>query len=71
MFVDTDVLVIGAGMSGIGLAVQLVKKYGHRKFTLIEKTDNVGGTWFVNTYPGCGCDVSSLWVVSQKNHWSF
>jgi len=57
MSVDTDVLIIGAGMSGLGMAIRLVQKYGNRKFTLIEKSDNVGGTWFVNTYPGCGCDV--------------
>jgi len=57
MAADTDVLIIGAGMSGLGMAVRLVQKYGTRRFTLIEKSNNVGGTWFVNTYPGCGCDV--------------
>ena len=56
--VDTEVLIIGAGMSGLGLAIQLVQKHGHRDFTLIEKGTDVGGTWFANTYPGCGCDVS-------------
>ncbi|KAK4983124.1 hypothetical protein LTR50_007409 [Elasticomyces elasticus] len=59
MSLDTDVLVIGAGMSGLGLAVQLVRKYGHRNFELIEKSNDVGGTWLANTYPGCGCDVAS------------
>ncbi|KAI8630068.1 putative monooxygenase [Xylariaceae sp. FL1651] len=57
MELDTDVLIIGAGMSGLGLAVQLVRKYGTRNFEIIEKADHIGGTWWVNTYPGCGVDV--------------
>jgi cation diffusion facilitator CzcD-associated flavoprotein CzcO len=58
MSYNTEVLIIGAGMSGLGLAVQIIRKYGLRNFELIEKSDDVGGTWLANTYPGCGCDVS-------------
>jgi cation diffusion facilitator CzcD-associated flavoprotein CzcO len=57
MSFDTEVLIIGAGMSGLGLAVQIIRKFGIRNFELIEKSDDVGGTWLANTYPGCGCDV--------------
>jgi len=57
MSLDTDVLIIGCGMSGIGFAVQLIRKFGTRSFEIIEKSDNVGGTWWLNSYPGCGCDV--------------
>jgi cation diffusion facilitator CzcD-associated flavoprotein CzcO len=57
--VDTEVLIIGAGMSGLGLAVQLIRKFRLRSFEIIEKCTDVGGTWLVNTYPGCGCDVGS------------
>jgi cation diffusion facilitator CzcD-associated flavoprotein CzcO len=57
MSFDTEVLIIGAGMSGLGLAVQLIRKFGVRDFELVEKSDDVGGTWLQNTYPGCGCDV--------------
>ncbi|KAL7920647.1 hypothetical protein ACQKWADRAFT_328639 [Trichoderma austrokoningii] len=56
---NTDVLIIGAGISGIGFAVQLLKQFDTRNFTIIEKSDNLGGTWWVNSYPGCGCDVPS------------
>ena len=56
---DTDILIIGAGMSGLGLAVQLIRNYGYRDFQIVEKVADVGGTWLVNTYPGCGCDVAS------------
>ena len=59
MSFDTEVLIIGAGMSGLGLAVQLVRQFGVRNFELIEKSNDVGGTWLANTYPGCGCDVAS------------
>lgn len=55
--IDNDVLIIGAGMSGMGFAIQLLRQYGNRNFEIIEKTDAVGGTWAINTYPGCGCDV--------------
>ncbi|KAF3045515.1 hypothetical protein E8E12_008910 [Didymella heteroderae] len=59
MSFDTEVLIIGAGMSGLGLAVQIVRQFGIKNFELIEKSNDVGGTWLANTYPGCGCDVAS------------
>lgn len=59
MSFDTEVLIIGAGMSGLGLAVQIIRNFGIKNFELIEKSEDVGGTWLANTYPGCGCDVAS------------
>ncbi|KAF2965468.1 hypothetical protein GQX73_g8072 [Xylaria multiplex] len=52
MELDTDILIIGAGMSGLGFAVQLVRQYGHRNFEIIERSNQVGGTWLANSYPG-------------------
>lgn len=52
------VLIVGAGMSGLCLAIQL-KRAGIASFTIIEKSDRVGGTWFENSYPNSGCDVPS------------
>ncbi|MFP5305102.1 MAG: flavin-containing monooxygenase, partial [Gammaproteobacteria bacterium] len=49
------VVVIGAGMSGL-LAAMRLKEIGVA-FTVIEKNDAVGGTWFENRYPGCRVDV--------------
>jgi cation diffusion facilitator CzcD-associated flavoprotein CzcO len=54
----TGVVIIGAGFSGLGMAIQLLKA-GRRDFVLLEKADDVGGTWRENTYPGCGCDIPS------------
>ncbi|KAI0869668.1 putative monooxygenase [Hypoxylon argillaceum] len=70
---DTDVLIIGAGMSGLGFAVQLVRNYGTRNFEIIEKTDQIGGTWSANTYPGCGVDVVAHYYsysFSLNPNWS-
>ena len=49
------VLVIGAGFSGIALGAKL-KEAGY-DFVVIEKNDNVGGTWYENTYPGIAVDT--------------
>lgn len=57
MSVDADIIIIGAGFSGIGFAVQLQKEFPQASYEILEKADNIGGTWWVNTYPGCGCDV--------------
>src|SRR5881275_2492584 len=53
-----DTLVIGAGFAGIGAAIKLGEA-GFDDFAVLEKSDNVGGTWRDNTYPGCACDVPS------------
>jgi cation diffusion facilitator CzcD-associated flavoprotein CzcO len=55
---DYEVVVIGAGVSGIGAAARLIQQ-GVRDFVVLEKGDALGGTWRDNTYPGCGCDVPS------------
>ncbi|HQX49632.1 MAG TPA: NAD(P)/FAD-dependent oxidoreductase [Planctomycetaceae bacterium] len=52
-------IIVGAGMSGLCLAIRL-KKAGISDFTIVEKSDDVGGTWFENSYPNCGCDVPSF-----------
>jgi cation diffusion facilitator CzcD-associated flavoprotein CzcO len=69
---DVDVLIVGAGFSGLGLAVRL-KQAGRNNFLIIEKGDEVGGTWRDNTYPGCACDIPShLYSLSfePKADWS-
>ena len=53
-----DVLVIGAGVSGIGAAIRL-RQAGVTDFAVLEKAAELGGTWRDNTYPGCACDVPS------------
>lgn len=53
-----SVIVIGAGMSGICMAVKL-RDAGITDLTMLEKAGEVGGTWRDNSYPGLRCDVPS------------
>lgn len=53
-----EVLVIGAGFSGICAAVKL-KQAGIDAFEVIDKNTGLGGTWWANTYPGATCDIPS------------
>ena len=53
---EDAVIIIGAGASGICAAVRL-KQEGYRNIQIFEKREKAGGTWFVNKYPGCACDV--------------
>ena len=50
------VAILGAGISGICMAIKL-KKAGITSYTIFEKSPELGGTWFDNTYPGAACDV--------------
>ena len=52
---DFRVLIVGAGMSGLGTAAKL--KEAGIAFTILEKNDAVGGTWYENRYPDCGVDT--------------
>jgi cation diffusion facilitator CzcD-associated flavoprotein CzcO len=53
-----DVAIVGSGFSGLGMAIRL-KEEGFDDFVVLERGDEVGGTWHYNTYPGCACDVPS------------
>src|SRR5262249_30612933 len=46
------------GFSGVGTAVRL-KQEGIDDFVVVERADELGGTWRDNTYPGCACDIPS------------
>ncbi|EED16979.1 dimethylaniline monooxygenase, putative [Talaromyces stipitatus ATCC 10500] len=73
MDLDTDVLILGAGMSGLNFAIRLQQTYPSASYTIIESTSDLGGTWSVNTYPGCGCDVAShlySYSFALKPDWS-
>jgi len=53
--VETDLLIIGAGFSGLAIAA-LAKEAGF-SIRMLEKGSDVGGVWRENTYPGAACDV--------------
>jgi 4-hydroxyacetophenone monooxygenase len=66
------VLVIGAGMSGIAATHRLLQ--AGVEVTVLEKNDDVGGTWLENRYPGCRVDIQNhmySYSFAQKHDWPF
>jgi cation diffusion facilitator CzcD-associated flavoprotein CzcO len=55
---DTRFIIIGAGISGVLMAIKL-RERGFRNFTVLEKAGAMGGTWRDNVYPGVACDVAA------------
>ena len=67
------VIYIGAGISGITAAVLFPKYVRDIELVIYEKNTEVGGTWFENRYPGCGCDIpahSYQLSFESKTDWS-
>ncbi len=53
---DMDVLIVGAGISGIGMAAHLTKDCPDRSYAIVEMRDDIGGTWDLFRYPGVRSD---------------
>jgi cation diffusion facilitator CzcD-associated flavoprotein CzcO len=56
---DHEVVIVGAGFSGIGAAIKL-DRAGFSDFAVLEEGDGVGGAWHWNTYPGVAVDIPSF-----------
>ncbi|MDQ1475164.1 MAG: 4-hydroxyacetophenone monooxygenase [Actinomycetota bacterium] len=68
--VDFEVLIVGAGMSGLLAAHRLVQ--AGVPFVIVEKNDDVGGTWLENSYPGCRVDNPNhnySYSFAQRHDW--
>lgn len=46
------VIIVGAGASGIAMACQLKEQLGFDQFRVFERQTGIGGTWWINRYPG-------------------
>lgn len=69
---EVEVLIAGAGFSGMAMAIKL-KEAGIEDFFILERGSEIGGTWRDNTYPGCACDVQShlySYSFALKHDWT-
>jgi len=65
-----NVVIIGSGLCGILAGIKLSK--AGIPFIIIEKNDSIGGTWYENTYPGCGVDTPNhvyAYSFEPSFHW--
>ncbi|KAA0018492.1 flavin-containing monooxygenase [Antrihabitans cavernicola] len=69
---DHEVVIVGAGFSGIGVAIAL-DRAGFHDFVLLEEGSGVGGAWHWNTYPGVAVDIPSFsyqFSFDRRADWS-
>jgi len=69
---DFHTIIVGAGFSGIGAAIQL-DKAGLGDYLVVEAGEEAGGTWYWNTYPGIAVDIPSFsyqFSFEQSADWS-
>lgn len=69
---DHEVVIVGAGISGLGIAIRL-KEQGIESFIILERAGQVGGTWRDNRYPGIAVDITSFtysYSFEQNPNWS-
>ena len=67
-----EIIVIGAGFSGIGMGIKLLEA-GISDFLIVDEADDVGGTWHWNTYPGIAVDIPSYsyqFSFEKRPSWS-
>ena len=60
-----DVLIVGAGISGVGSAVHLQEKCPDRSYVILDAQDHFGGTWWTHKYPGIRSD-SDLYTFGYR-----
>ncbi|NMO90692.1 NAD(P)/FAD-dependent oxidoreductase [Actinomycetospora sp. TBRC 11914] len=65
-----DVLIVGAGVSGIGAAHRLRKDFPDRSFAILESQDNHGGTWWTHRFPGIRSDSDLFTYGFRDKPWS-
>ncbi|MBL6617931.1 MAG: NAD(P)/FAD-dependent oxidoreductase, partial [Reyranella sp.] len=60
-----DVLIVGAGISGVGGAYHLTKQCPGTSFVVLETQESFGGTWITHRYPGIRSD-SDLYTFGYR-----
>lgn len=67
---DFDVLIVGAGVSGIGMACQLQRACPQTRFAILEQRQAIGGTWDLFRYPGVRSDSDMFTFGYYFRPWS-
>ncbi|GAC1625821.1 MAG: NAD(P)/FAD-dependent oxidoreductase [Vulcanimicrobiaceae bacterium] len=69
--ISTRIVIVGTGFAGLGMAIGL-RRAGITDFVVLERANEIGGTWRDNAYPGCACDIpSQLYSFSfARGRWS-
>jgi cation diffusion facilitator CzcD-associated flavoprotein CzcO len=62
---DTDIVIVGAGLSGIGAACRIARQARRARFVILESRDTIGGTWDLFRYPGVRSD-SDMHTLGYK-----
>jgi monooxygenase len=65
-----DVLIVGAGLSGIGAAIRLTRHVPDVSFALLEARDTLGGTWDLFRYPGVRSDSDMFTLGYRDRPWA-
>lgn len=65
-----DVLIVGAGLSGIGMACHLQKDCPHKSYVILEGRESLGGTWDLFRYPGIRSDSDMYTLGYSFKPWS-
>jgi monooxygenase len=68
-FDHVDVLIVGAGLSGIGAACHLRRECPEKSFTILESRDAIGGTWDLFRYPGIRSDSDMFTLGYSFSPW--
>jgi cation diffusion facilitator CzcD-associated flavoprotein CzcO len=69
---DYQVVIVGAGFGGMGAAIQF-RRLGIDDLLILEREDDLGGTWHVNRYPGLAVDIPSMtysYSFEPNPYWS-
>lgn len=67
---DVDVLIVGAGISGIGMAVHLREQCPNKSFVMLDRRDEIGGTWNLFQYPGIRSDSDMHTLGFEFEPWT-
>lgn len=65
-----DILIIGAGLSGIGTACHFTKEFPEKSLAILERRERIGGTWDLFRYPGIRSDSDMLSFSYKFRPWS-